>query len=76
MDFVPDNVHQADLFEEVSYEKSDSRMKAIDSINNRFGPGTLFYAAAGLRKDGDWQSRTHHLSPRYTTKWDELPHAI
>ena len=76
MDFVPDNVHQADLFEEVSYEKSDSRMKAIDSINNRFGPGTLFYAAAGLRKDGDWQSRTHHLSPRYTTKWDELPHVI
>ena len=43
-------------------------------INKKFGPGTLFYAAAGLKKDGDWQSRTHHLSPRYTTKWGELPH--
>jgi hypothetical protein len=28
-----------------------------------------------LKKDGDWQSRTHYLSPRYTTKWGELPHA-
>ena len=27
------------------------------------------------KKDGDWQSRTHHLSPRYTTKWNELPRA-
>ena len=74
MDLVPNDVYQEDLFESFDYIKSDSRMSILDSINGRFGPGTLFYAAAGLKKDGDWQSRTHHLSPRYTTKWNELPY--
>ena len=75
VDLVPDNIHQRSLFETYDYQRSDSRMIAVDRINKKFGPGTLFYAAAGLKKDGDWQSRTHHLSPRYTTKWGELPHA-
>ena len=74
MDLVSNDVYQEDLFESFDYTKSDSRMSILDSINGRFGPGTLFYAAAGLKKDGDWQSRTHHLSPRYTTKWNELPY--
>ena len=75
IDLVSDRVYQEDLFENFDYQRSDFRMKALDGINERFGPGTLFYAAAGLKKDGDWQSRTHHLSPRYTTKWNELPRA-
>ena len=75
MDLVSDSVYQEDLFEIFDYQRSDSRMKILDGINERFGPGTLFYAAVGLKKDGDWQSRTHHLSPRYTTKWSELPRA-
>tara|TARA_B100001109_G_C18554607_1_gene331321 strand:- start:58 stop:588 length:531 start_codon:yes stop_codon:yes gene_type:complete len=74
VDLVPNNIHQRNLFEKYDYQRSDSRMIALDRINQKFGPGTLFYAAAGLKKDGDWQSRTHHLSPRYTTKWGELPH--
>ena len=75
VDLVPDNIHQKNLFVDYDYNRSDLRMNALDKVNKKFGPGTLFYAAAGLKKDGDWQSRTHHLSPRYTTKWGELPHA-
>ena len=46
-------------------------MRCLDAINARFGRDTLQYAAAGLGRP--WRMRQTRKSPRYTTRWDELP---
>ena len=52
-------------------EKRMRLMGALDSVNRRFGRGTLFPAAAGLKKA--WAIKADRKSPRYTTRWNELP---
>lgn len=46
-------------------------MAALDSINTRFGRGTLYPAAAGVRRE--WAVKAEKKSPRYTTQWAEMP---
>lgn len=51
-------------------------MEAIDSINDRFGRGTLRVASAGQAGDRrKWAMRQDMLSPAYTTNWNDLPTA-
>lgn len=45
-------------------------MDAMDRVNREWGRGTLRMAACGLRQG--WSMRADHMSPRYTTRWDEL----
>jgi DNA polymerase V len=45
-------------------------MSVIDSLNRRYGTGTIRFASEGMRQD--WKMRTDLRSPRYTTRWDEL----
>ena len=48
-----------------------ARMTAVDAINNRFGRRHIYYAAEDLSKA--WQPRRKIRSPRYVSRWDELP---
>ena len=52
---------------------SDKLMAAMDAINHTWGRGTLRTAAAGLSQQAQWAMLSEHRSPRYTTRWDELP---
>lgn len=73
-DFLPDAYIQTDLLGITnlpSHQKSRRRMSSIDSLNHRFGRGTIRYAAEKLA--GNWQPKQRIRSPRYTTNWDELP---
>ncbi len=58
---------------------ADHRLMAVmDRINHDHGPGSLRLAAASpfqLRPCRTWHLRSDHCSPRYTTRWDELPEA-
>lgn len=48
-------------------------MQAMDRLNRRFGRGAV---GLGLsRNSSGWQMRQENLSPRYTTRWNELPKA-
>jgi DNA polymerase V len=51
-------------------ERSARLMHAIDSINGRFGSGTVRPAIAGMVRR--WAAKSEFLSPRYTTRLDEL----
>lgn len=43
----------------------------IDRINRKSGLPSVKYAIQGDKSL--WQMKQHHLSPRYTTRWDEIP---
>ena len=68
---VPASQTQADLFDYQDRERSKRLMSALDSINDRWGAGTLQYASSGITKA--WKTQFHRRSPAYTTHWDELP---
>lgn len=73
-DLVPETSLQADLFGIVNLaasSRSQNRMQAIDSINQRHGKNTLRFAAEDLSQA--WQPRKKLSSPRYTSSWAELP---
>ena len=71
----PRQMRQQNLFGD---ESGDNRalalMKTMDSINARWGRGTLRLSSEGLSKT--WQMRRGRLSPAYTTSWGELPIAV
>ncbi len=50
---------------------ANALMDVLDRANAKWGRGTLQVAAAGLGRP--WQMRQASKSPRYTTRWDELP---
>jgi len=65
---------QPDLFSHASEQdrqKSQRRMETLDRINRKMGRGTLRLAAEGFQHA--WKIRTDYPSPRYTTRWAELP---
>jgi DNA polymerase V len=61
---------QGDLLEPET--TSNSRlMLALDTLNQRYGRGTVKVSTQGAFKD--WQMRQERRSPNYTTDWDEVP---
>ena len=69
--FVTAENLQTGLFEDsTSAEKDRKITEAIDSINSRFGRGTVAFAATGLARP--WHMKRERLTPAYTTKWNEL----
>lgn len=55
------------------WEQERAVMDAVDMINRRFGHDTLRLAASGIERP--WGMRQAHVSPRYTTQWNELVRA-
>ena len=67
---IPEQNQQYPMFAPAVYdETSRQRMQLLDSVNRRFGPETLRLARAPKQR---WQMYQKHLSPAYTTRWDEL----
>jgi len=69
-DLIPEKSQQYSLFSAANYDqKARQRMQLLDSINKRFGPASLRFASTPIER---WQMYQKHLSPAYTTRWDEL----
>ncbi|WP_294507446.1 Y-family DNA polymerase [uncultured Victivallis sp.] len=64
-------IRQPDLFSKEDREKSDQLSMAVDEINRRFGRGSVFHLAEGVKKT--WKMKREMLSPSYTTNWEQLP---
>jgi DNA polymerase V len=69
-ELVPEHQIQLNLFDARDRERAQKLMQTIDDINTQMGVGAIQYAVAGLQPR--WQMRRSRMSPRYTTKWQEL----
>ncbi len=65
---------QGDLFQAPARPERDrSLMAAVDGLNRALGRDTVAFAAQGIART--WALRAEMRSPRYTTRWNELPRA-
>ncbi|MCS3642283.1 Y-family DNA polymerase [Salinibacter ruber] len=76
-DIRPSRPHQESLFGQERKEDEDL-MEAVDHVNRKHGKGAIGLAAAGLPEgkrhlEREWTMKRQKRSPRYTTRWDELP---
>ena len=69
MDITPDNPVQLNLFEN-SDPRHQPLMKVIDHINRSIGYRKVKLASQD--QDRTWKMRQERLSPRYTTRLDEI----
>lgn len=70
---VPESEVQANLFNPSGYSSRQHKlMKSLDAVNARFGKQTMTLAGAGVGSNQSWRMKQEYLSPRYTTRWDEL----
>jgi len=70
---VPESEIQAELFNPSGYSSRQHKlMESMDAVNARFGKQTMMIAGAGVGSNQSWRMKQEHLSPRYTTRWDEL----
>ena len=69
---------QTDLFNPQHRDTNNDKklMDVFDSINKRMGKGSVQFAAEGIQNSNDskptWHMNRARLSPRATTRWDEL----
>jgi DNA polymerase V len=71
---VPEKAFQIDLLGNARpdvHDLSTNRMDALDTLNKRYGKGTVYYAAEDM--GNSWQPKRGMQMPRFTTRWDELP---
>lgn len=71
MELVPEDTVQLGLFDPGDREKSARLMSAFDAVNRKFGRFALNFAGGHIRDD--WRPRYEMRTPRYTTRWNELP---
>ena len=70
-DFYEHGAIQQDLFRADNTKiNSKALMNVVDKINHS-GLGNVFFASQGVSPQ--WSMKREHLSPAYTTRWDELP---
>lgn len=74
LDLVPEGHDQGELALDTEAEASSRLMGALDTLNGRYGKGVVRVASAGVQvRKRLWEMRQELRTPRYTTRWDELP---
>jgi DNA polymerase V len=77
LDLCPSSRQQGELALQDDAQPRQGRLAlAVDSLNDRYGRGTVQAASAGLGGDArSWTMKQEWLTPQYTTNWDHVPTA-
>ncbi|RJK61259.1 DNA polymerase V subunit UmuC [Klebsiella pneumoniae] len=71
-DFYSQGVAQLNLFDDnAPRQNSEKLMEVLEHLNAKDGRGTLYFAGQGIQSA--WQMKREMLSPRYTTRFSDLP---
>ncbi len=76
VDLVKREARQPGLYDRRDHKRTRRLMATLDTINRGHGRNTIRIAAASpmdLKPCRTWHLRSDHRSPRWTTRWDELP---
>jgi hypothetical protein len=71
-DLQSDTLIQGNLFADDPSAKQQQLLAVIAAIEARFGKGAIYFAATGGVAPV-WAMHQEHLSPRYLTRWTDLP---
>jgi DNA polymerase V len=67
-----DERHQQQTFlDPIDRDRANALMAVMDAVNHKHGRQLLRSATTGLSQR--WRPLAERCSPRYTTRWDELP---
>jgi DNA polymerase V len=72
MDLSPALYYRQDLFDTRDQARQAQLMRALDRLNADHGMRTVHFGNLGASRPA-WSMRQAFRSPRYTTKWTELP---
>ena len=64
---------QRHLFAPMRDPREGALMGVMDRLNRELGKGTVFTASMGIHGRRSWVMRQERVSPRYTTRWEEIP---
>jgi DNA polymerase V len=70
LELIPAPSVQMGLFDGVNRKKEETLMQALDNINVSYGRDAVRYSVQGYGKE--WKLRQEHLSPCYTTHFDQI----
>lgn len=76
LDLRERGARQGTLFDSPAPTASAERMelmRTLDRVNAKWGKGTLGIGSAGLQEPRRWTMHRDMMSPRFTTRWKELP---
>ena len=75
LDLVPGRVLQGELdLEEEDQRDRTKLMVVLDTLNGRYGKGTVHSASTGGTNQGkSWGMKQERRTPQYTTRWDDMP---
>ena len=76
LDLQEDSVEQSELELDDGSVEHGRLMRHVDQINDRFGPGTVALASAGVGgRERRWTMPQELRALDYTTQWTDLPQA-
>lgn len=71
-ELLPETIRQPALWGELDRDRRERAWEVMDKFNATLGRNTVRILGAGP-KDAAWKLRAEYRSPRWTTRWDELP---
>jgi DNA polymerase V len=74
-EILPESIEQRCLWEEAGRGNRARLWSIVDRLNAELGRDSVRLLSTGAEQSG-WKLRAEHRSPRWTTRWNELPIAI